>query len=117
VILGFRPEDVEDASLAAGAGPGARLSVVPAIREEMGSEVYVHFALGVPRVGRADVLEAIDPEEPAEARASARSATPFVGRLDRTTRAREGEPLELAVALNRLYVFDPETGDGLYPGA
>src|SRR5207247_3511908 len=41
-ILGFRPEDLEDAALAGGAAAGASLGVVPDIREDMGSEVYVH---------------------------------------------------------------------------
>jgi multiple sugar transport system ATP-binding protein len=114
VILGIRPEDLEDAFLAGGARAGATLSVVPAIREEMGSEVFVHFSLGVPRVDRAEVLEAVDPGEPAEARQGARSAIPFVGRLGRTTAAREGESIEVAVAIERLYFFDPETGAGLH---
>jgi multiple sugar transport system ATP-binding protein len=114
VILGFRPEDLEDAALAGDAAPGARLAIVPAIREEMGSEVYVHFSLGVPRVDRPDVLEAIVPEEPAEVRQGARSASPFVGRFGRGTQAREGEPIEGVVELDRLYFFDPDTGEGLY---
>jgi multiple sugar transport system ATP-binding protein len=114
VILGFRPEDLEDAALAGGASPGAALSIVTDIREDMGSEVYVHFALGVPQVHRSEVAEARAPEEEAQARVAARSASPFVARLGRMTRAREGEPLELAVDVDRLYVFDVETGDGVY---
>ncbi len=115
VLLGFRPEDLEDASLAGGAQPGRTLSVVPEIREDMGSEVYVHFSLGVPPVRRSEVEEATAPEEPAAARrTAARSASPFVGRLGRTTGAREGERLELVVDTGRLYVFDRETGEGVY---
>jgi hypothetical protein len=37
-----------------------------------------------------------------------------VARLGRETRAREGEALELAVDVDRLYVFDVETGEGVY---
>jgi multiple sugar transport system ATP-binding protein len=114
VILGFRPEDLEDAALAGGASPDAALSIVTDIREDMGSEVYVHFALGVPQVHRSEVTEARAPEEEAQARVAARSASPFVARLGRMTRAREGEPLELAVDVDRLYVFDVESGDGVY---
>ena len=91
-----------------------RLSVVPAIREEMGAEVLVHFGLGVPAVQRRDVVEGKAPEDPAQAGLGARSSIPFVGRLGRETRAAEGEPLELAVDVDRLYVFDAETGDALY---
>jgi multiple sugar transport system ATP-binding protein len=114
VILGFRPEDLEDAALTDRASTGATLSVVPDIREDMGSEVYVHFALGVPQVHRSEVAEARAPEEDARSRVAAQNVSPFVARLGRETRAREGEPLEVAVDVERLYVFDAETGDGVY---
>ena len=113
-ILGFRPEDLEDAALAGGAAAGASLGVVPDIREDMGSEVYVHFGLGVPPVRRTEVAEAKEPEEPAQAREAARGESPFVARLGRGTGAREGEPLELAVDVERLYVFDVDSGEGVY---
>ena len=115
-ILGFRPEDLEDSALAGGAAAGSSLRVVPDIREDMGSEVYVHFGLGVPPVRRTEVAEAKEPEEPPQAREAARGESPFVARLGRGTGAREGEPLELAVDVERLYVFDVETGEGVYAG-
>jgi multiple sugar transport system ATP-binding protein len=37
-----------------------------------------------------------------------------VARLDRHTRAREGERIDLAVDTERLHFFDPETGRGIY---
>src|SRR5712691_12841882 len=46
IILGVRPEDIEDAELAGGAPDGRRLSAVLDIREDMGSEVFAHFAVG-----------------------------------------------------------------------
>jgi multiple sugar transport system ATP-binding protein len=114
VILGFRPEDLEDSALMGSKSGDAVLNIVPDIREDMGSEVYVHFALGVPQVHRSEVAEARAPEEDARARVAARSVSPFVARLGRETRAREDEPLELVVDVNRLYVFDADTGDGIY---
>jgi multiple sugar transport system ATP-binding protein len=116
VILGFRPEDLEDTALTGGATADDVLDIVTDIREDMGSEVYVHFALGVPQVHRSEVAEARAPEEEARARVAAQSVSPFVARLGRETRAREGEPLEVAVNVDRLYVFDLETGDGVYAG-
>jgi multiple sugar transport system ATP-binding protein len=113
-ILGFRPEDLEDAALVGHTSAGATLSIVTDIREDMGSEVYIHFGLGIPPVHRSEVVEARAPEQDARARVAARNVSPFVARLGRETRAREGEPLELAVDLDRLYVFDVETGEGVY---
>jgi multiple sugar transport system ATP-binding protein len=116
VILGFRPEDLEDTALTGGATADDVLDIVTDIREDMGSEVYVHFALGVPQVHRSEVAEARAPEEEARARVAAQSVSPFVARLGRETSAREGEPLQVAVNVDRLYVFDLETGDGVYAG-
>jgi len=115
LIMGLRPEDLEDASLVGGGRDGCKLSVVPDIRENMGSEVYVHFSLGVPPVRRSEIEEAIAAEDPAAAkRIPARSASPFVARLGRETPAGEGQPLELAVDTDRLYFFEPSSGEGLY---
>jgi multiple sugar transport system ATP-binding protein len=118
VILGFRPEDLADATLTgaaltSSATPGARLTVLPEIREDMGAEVLIHFALGVPPVRRRDVIEGAEPEDPAHVELGARSAIPFVARLARGTNAKEGEQLELAVDTARLHVFDPVTGEAL----
>jgi len=115
LIMGLRPEDLEDASLAGGRRDGSVLSVVPDIRENMGSEVYVHFSLGVPPVRRSEVEEALSPEDAAAIkRIPARSASPFVARLGRETSASEGEPLDLAADVNRLYFFEPSSGEGIY---
>jgi multiple sugar transport system ATP-binding protein len=116
VVLGIRPEDMEDASLAGGDSSDRRLSIVCDIREDMGSEVYVHFNVDAPPVTTKEVLEAhvVDAPEDAETRVAAERArgtgVRFVARVDRTTGAREREPLELALDVERLHFFDPDTG-------
>jgi multiple sugar transport system ATP-binding protein len=104
LILGVRPEDIEDAAF----GDGERLSAVVDIRENMGSEVFVHFDAGARMVPGEDVKAAVG-EEAAEVKSSA-----WVARLDRDTTAAERQPIELAVDTNRLHFFDPETGDAIY---
>jgi len=115
VILGFRPEDVEDAALDGGARTGRELRVLTDIREDMGPEVYIHFSLGVPPFRSAEAVEAAEAAEAigVEADSQARRA-PFVGRLGRGTAAREGEGLSVLVDTDRLYLFDPETGHAIY---
>ncbi len=114
VVLGIRPEDLEDAALARDTD-GGRLTVEVDIREDMGSEVFVHFAVQGDPVETREVLEAMEEEDVAGAvRERMRRGVPFIARLERGTRAREGERLELAVDTERLHFFDPATGFGIY---
>jgi multiple sugar transport system ATP-binding protein len=116
VVLGIRPEDMEDASLLREVRDDTKLSVVCDIREDMGSEVYVHFnvageAVTTKEVVEALVVEALEDEEAAIAAELARgTGVSFVARLERLTQAREREELELTVDVDRLHFFDPETG-------
>jgi len=116
VVLGIRPEDIADASLLRESDPDRRLSVVCDIREDMGSEVYVHFSIPGEPVTTEEVVEAsvVDEVEDEAARLAAERARgtgiPFVARLDRLTQARERQQLELEVDTSRLHFFDPETG-------
>jgi multiple sugar transport system ATP-binding protein len=108
LILGVRPEDIEDAALAGDAPAGATLSAVVDIREDMGSEVFVHFDPGARMVAGEDVIAAVG-EEAAEVKGSA-----WVARLDRDTGAQEQQELRLRVDTQRLHFFDPETGNAIY---
>jgi len=116
VIMGIRPEDMEDAALLSETHEDRRLSIVCDIREDMGSEVYVHFNVPAEPVASKELFEALvtDAPEDAEARLAAERArgtgVSFVGRLDRETQAREQEQLEIEVDVARLHFFDPETG-------
>jgi multiple sugar transport system ATP-binding protein len=111
LILGVRPEDIEDAALAGGAPDGPRLSAVVDIREDMGSEVFAHFDVGGKAVRGEDVKAAVgaDAAEVADVKGNV-----WVARLDRDTKAREQDEVELVVDTSRLHFFDPETGDGIY---
>jgi multiple sugar transport system ATP-binding protein len=117
LILGMRPEDLEDAALAGEAPPDRRLSAQIDIREDMGSEVFVHFGSGGRPVRGEDVAAAIGEEaiEATEQQARGKGSL-FVARVGRESRAREGEQLDLLVTTSRLHFFDPETGRGIYDG-
>src|SRR5438067_2414452 len=52
VLLGIRPEDVEDASLVGYVSAESTLIATTDIREDMGAEVYAHLSVGVPPVRR-----------------------------------------------------------------
>jgi multiple sugar transport system ATP-binding protein len=114
IIVGIRPEDLDDASLAR-FETSAVLPVQVDIREDMGAEVYAHFRIDADPVDSEEVLEAMEEEDvPSVVRERMRGGVPFIARLERGTRAREGDPLEVAVDTSRLHFFDPETGAGIY---
>jgi multiple sugar transport system ATP-binding protein len=117
VILGIRPEDLEDAEIESGAPADRRLRAVVDIREDMGSEVFVHFAVAAPPVLGADVAAAVGEDTIQSASVQARGGSVFTARIDRDSRAAEGQPIELVVNTRRLHFFDPETSRGIYDAA
>ncbi len=119
VVVGIRPEDMEDAAILRETHEDRLMSVVCDIREDMGSEVYVHFNVRGEPVTSKEVVEAhvVADREDEEARLAAERArgrgVSFVARLERLTHAREGEALAIEVDVTRLHFFDPATGLGV----
>jgi multiple sugar transport system ATP-binding protein len=117
VILGVRPEDLEDAAVERDVPEDRRMRAVVDIREDLGSEVLVHFGVGAPPVRGEDVAAAFGKEAiEATAVLAREKGSLFVARVDRDSRAREQEPIEIAVNTKRLHFFDIETGRGIYDG-
>ena len=116
VIIGIRPEDLEDATLAADTAQGARLKGEVELTEALGSEVMVHFhADARPAVTEETRELAQDRGDAAESSKDGGGAT-LVGRFGARTRLRKGDAAEVAVDTRNLHFFDPESGLGIYDG-
>ncbi|HEY3210726.1 MAG TPA: sn-glycerol-3-phosphate ABC transporter ATP-binding protein UgpC [Actinomycetota bacterium] len=118
VILGIRPEDMEDSALVPEAPQDRRITSTVDLREALGSEILVHFTIDAPIVLTEDTRElAVDVGaealEDLEERAKAAKSL-FVAQLSPRTRLKEGDRMEVVVDTNRLHFFDPETGLGIY---
>jgi multiple sugar transport system ATP-binding protein len=118
VIVGIRPEDMEDATIATDAPADRRIRSGVFLREALGADVLVHFRIQAPEVITEDVKElAHDVGQEAlqavQERAQAGEST-FLARLNPRTGAREGEQVELVVDVSRLHFFDPASGLGIY---
>ena len=88
------------------------LEVTVDIKEDMGAEVFLHFAVDAPPVN-ADELREIVGDEALEAaeEQTHHHGSPFVARVERgDAGARGGEGAQLAVDTSRLHFFDLETG-------
>jgi multiple sugar transport system ATP-binding protein len=92
-----------------------RLEVVVDIREDMGSEVFVHFAVDAPPVVAEELEEIVGGEALAAAdEQTHHHGSPFIARIGRGSSAREGEKISLAVSTRHLHFFDLATGEGIY---
>jgi multiple sugar transport system ATP-binding protein len=140
VVLGIRPEHLEDASLARDAAPGSVIEVTVELREELGSEVDLHCAVGVAPLhpaglgddetdadgaaggmggadgaagaGQAGTTDPPGPAAPAGPVGPALAAT-IVARMDPRTTLQVSEQARVQVDLAALHFFDPETGTSL----
>ena len=97
VIVGIRPEDFEDATLADSTPAQRRITARVKLTEALGSEIMVHFELDAPTVDSGD------PDAAEETGADA------VGRFNPRSQVRMGEIAEIAVTTENLHFFDPET--------
>ena len=115
VILGIRPEDLDDASLEPDTPGDRRLRGEVELREALGSEIMVHF--------RTDATPAVTDETRELQEDAGAPDTPIlaasggaimVGRFGARSTVRQGDSVEVAVDTRALHFFDPKTGLGIY---
>ena len=106
-ILGIRPEAFEDAAFAPPGRP--QIDVRVEVIEELGSDAFVFFEADAPPV----IVDEATRAEDEEATLMAHERALFAARVDPRTKAQVGEMVRLAIDTNRLYFFDPDTGESL----
>jgi multiple sugar transport system ATP-binding protein len=116
VILGIRPEHLEDATLVSDAPADRRLCGTVSLREALGSEIMVHFDIDATAAMTEDVRElAEDTDAVAVQEATKETAhTTMIGRFGARSHVREGEVAEVVVDTRSLHFFDPQSGLGIY---
>ena len=113
VVLGIRPEDIEDAQIETDAPNDRRFRTAVDLREALGSEVLVHFSVAEAPVLTEDTKELARDMGVHDTQTHQATTSTFVARLDPRTRAQERESIELVVDTARLHFFDPQTGLGI----
>jgi multiple sugar transport system ATP-binding protein len=116
VVLGIRPEDLEDAALEQVSPGDKRMRARVELREALGSEILVHFTVEAKPAVTEDVRELardVGDESTVEARAEDTHTT-LVGRFAPRSQVRVGDVMEVAVDTRSLHFFDPESGIAIY---
>jgi multiple sugar transport system ATP-binding protein len=116
VILGIRPEELEDVALAPETPPDRRVRGSVSLREALGSEIMVHFEIDARPATTEDVRELAQDTDAVRVRdvSEGKANTTMIGRFGARSRVREGEVAEVAVDTRSLHFFDPDTGLGIY---
>jgi multiple sugar transport system ATP-binding protein len=110
VILGIRPSDFEDATLADASW--ARMPVHVGVTEELGSEIHVIFTIDAPQVEHASITDAATGDDGQDESVSALvgGKSLWTARVSARSAVRPNNNLELAVDTNQLQFFDADSG-------
>jgi multiple sugar transport system ATP-binding protein len=114
VVVGIRPEDMEDASLVSDAPVERRITSTVDLREALGSDVVVHFPIDAALAITEDIKELASDIDEAVASPTEATNANIVARLNPRTQAQPGERMDLVVDTHRLHFFDPVSGAGIY---
>ena len=117
VVVGVRPENLEDAALEPDTPEDQRLRGVVVLREPLGSEIVAHFTIKAPPALTEDVRELardVGQESAVAAATEGEDETVVVGRFGPRSRIKDGDTIDVAVETSALHFFDLETGLGIY---
>jgi len=100
LIIGIRPEDMEDAAVNPEHPADQRIQSTVRLVESLGAEMMVHFDI--------DAIS-VDSGDPDAAQDDGSHTGSAVGRFSPRSRVRAGEQVDVAVDTARIHFFDPET--------
>src|SRR5207247_4672292 len=117
VIIGIRPEDLEDAALEPGAPADRTLRGRLELREALGSEIMAHFAIKAAHAETDEMRELAEdagasPEGPQIGVQEDEAVV--VGRFSPRSRIQPGDEVVAVVDTRAVHLFDRTTGAGIY---
>jgi multiple sugar transport system ATP-binding protein len=123
VILGIRPEHLEDAETEAAEAIGGSegpntMDVEPQVIESMGSEKYLYFEVPREVAAHLDSLEEMTDDETSEDENGGGSADEsgdlMVARVAAESDAKEGQKRRVVIDGSQVQLFDPETEKAIF---
>jgi multiple sugar transport system ATP-binding protein len=116
VIVGVRPEDLEDAAFAPEGHAGWTFEAPIELTESMGSEIYAHFSFEGQGPESEELRELQEDAGTADVPQSGASGH-AVARLDAASDVRAGQRAKLWLNTEKLHLFDPSDGRSLTRGS
>jgi len=120
VIIGIRPEDLEDASLETGAPADRILKGRLELREALGSEIMAHFSIKAAHAETDEMREIQEDVGAADTTpqiGSSEGEAVIVGRFGARSQIKTGTEVAAVVDTRALHFFDPGSGNGIYDSA
>ena len=109
LVVGLRPEDMEDATTVDNPPAEQTFSTTARLVESLGAEIIVHFGLNAePYV----VVDAID-DEAEKGLSNEHETATFVARVSPRSPVRNSSDIDLVIDTTRFHFFDIDTGDAI----
>src|SRR4051812_44168840 len=116
VVVGIRPEHLEDAAVAGDAPATRRMRGRVSLREALGSEIMIHLVAAARPAVTDETRELAEDIGMSGPEGSTQEVT-LVGRFSSHSALRPGDDAEAVVDTTALHFFDPDTGLGIYDQA
>ena len=113
MLVGIRPESIQDAALVPDAPPDRLLRGTVELREALGPELFIHFAAPQIQAANAEAIADL-PRDTSTVATNADAGAMLVARFSAHSQVREGSAVDAVVDTGDLHFFDPETGLGIY---
>jgi multiple sugar transport system ATP-binding protein len=111
VIIGIRPEEMEDAALATG-GDGTTLDAVVELVEPLGSDLVVHLSVDAREAKGLDDIQELA-EDSGETLPSDADRATVVARFSPRSRVQVGDTVKASVTTDQMHFFDANTGEAI----
>ena len=112
VVVGMRPEDIEDAAIA-GSDSGRMLTATAELVEPLGSDVMVYLSVDVPQAVEHDDLAELA-RDSGDTPLDVGGKATVIARFSPRSSVHVGEQVMIRIATDRLHFFEPQSGVAIW---
>ncbi|HVW81126.1 MAG TPA: sn-glycerol-3-phosphate ABC transporter ATP-binding protein UgpC [Mycobacteriales bacterium] len=113
LVVGIRPEDIEDAATA-GPQAGQTFPAVAELVEPLGADIIVYLSIDAPPLADAEGLADLTSELESSPLIAAGSRSTVIARFNPRSHVDVGDNVVVVINTERLHFFDAETGEAIW---